>query len=851
MLGIELLGGKGGDGEAGGGGGGGGMGAGGGIFNFGGNVTITNSTLSNNAAMGGVGGLAGPGWSGPGTSGGGTGGSGGDSGTPGNPGGAGQYGGGGGGAGSSVTSGGNGGNGGFGAGGGAGASGLTIAGGTGGFNGFGGGQGGFAGNGSGGGGGGGMGAGGAFYNRSGNVSLTNVTISGNRALGGAGGATWANGGGQGGNGGDGRGAGLFVDNGAFSILNATIATNVATGGAGGPVLGGSAVAFPGSIGSGFGGGAANRLGTVNLKNVIIGDNEGGNAPDASGVFASQGNNLIESTIGVNLTGTLSGNILGVDPGLQALADNDGRTQTHAIDLNSPAFNSGTDTGAPTADQRSFGRFNTTDIGAYEFLPFVVTNANDSGPGSLRQAILNNNASAGGNTITFQIGAVGSTQTIEPIASALEPGLPAITQSVTIDGWSQAGVAGYSGPPLIELNSTKNFDRLFGAFGLRVLASGVVIRGLAINGFNNINGEGVGIGVFGIVGPSNVWIYGNHIGADPSGLNVRQNGQAGIQIGPGVNQVLIGTNADGINDAAEANLIAATVNGDGILIQGIGNGVFGNYIGTPLPGASVADPKVFGNTAAGIRISDNSNIIGSIVPGTANTIANSGSAAVIVASGARNSIRGNVLTNNAFGIDLGGDFFTDNDSDDVDAGANNLQNFPEILGNTFDSGTLTITFRVSSTTAASQYPIAIDFYVADISGTQAVALLGSAAYSAAEAGPPKIVSFVAPVSLSFSDLIVATATDADGLGSTSELSLSTPANASPVLAMPGPSVSYGQGATPTILDTSATVIDADGRTYTNGSLTVDIPLAPQRKISSPFSTTVLPARASALAATMCY
>ena len=36
--------------------------------------------------------------------------------------------------------------------------------------------------------------------------------------------------------------------------------------------------------------------------------------------------------------------------------------------------------------------------------FTVTNTNDSGPGSLRQAILDANASAGADTITFAIGA---------------------------------------------------------------------------------------------------------------------------------------------------------------------------------------------------------------------------------------------------------------------------------------------------------------------------------------------------------------------------------------------------------------------------------------------------------------
>lgn len=80
--------------------------------------------------------------------------------------------------------------------------------------------------------------------------------------------------------------------------------------------------------------------------------------------------------------------------------------------------------------------------------YNVTNTLDSGAGSLRQAILTANGTAGvSDIIAFSIGAVGSTQTI-PLAS----GLPTITDTLTIDGWSQGG-AGYTGAPLIELDGT--------------------------------------------------------------------------------------------------------------------------------------------------------------------------------------------------------------------------------------------------------------------------------------------------------------------------------------------------------------------------------------------------------------
>src|SRR5260370_39466387 len=63
--------------------------------------------------------------------------------------------------------------------------------------------------------------------------------------------------------------------------------------------------------------------------------------------------------------------------------------------------------------------------------FVVTNTADSGPGSLRQAILDANAKPGPDVIAFSIGS--GVQTI----SSLSP-LPFVTDPVIIDGTRQPG-----------------------------------------------------------------------------------------------------------------------------------------------------------------------------------------------------------------------------------------------------------------------------------------------------------------------------------------------------------------------------------------------------------------------------
>src|SRR6187401_1100687 len=86
--------------------------------------------------------------------------------------------------------------------------------------------------------------------------------------------------------------------------------------------------------------------------------------------------------------------------------------------------------------------------------FTVINTDDTGVGSLRQAILDANALAGADTINFNIPGGGGVRTITPQST-----LPTITSPVTIDGYTQPGAAantlavGDNAVLLIELNGT--------------------------------------------------------------------------------------------------------------------------------------------------------------------------------------------------------------------------------------------------------------------------------------------------------------------------------------------------------------------------------------------------------------
>ena len=92
---------------------------------------------------------------------------------------------------------------------------------------------------------------------------------------------------------------------------------------------------------------------------------------------------------------------------------------------------------------NFNSFFDINDANFSINPLGVTNTNDSGPGSLRQAIADANSDAGLTKITFDIPIAGVVHTIN-----LQSGLPLITTPVDIDGTTQPG---YSGFPLIRID----------------------------------------------------------------------------------------------------------------------------------------------------------------------------------------------------------------------------------------------------------------------------------------------------------------------------------------------------------------------------------------------------------------
>jgi parallel beta-helix repeat protein len=270
--------------------------------------------------------------------------------------------------------------------------------------------------------------------------------------------------------------------------------------------------------------------------------------------------------------------------------------------------------------------------------FTVTNTNDSGSGSLREAIESANFDYGVDVIAFNIPGSGP-HTIQPLTP-----LPKITDTVIIDGYTQPGAAPATDDApatlLIELDGI-NVIGLHYDSGLMIHTRNSTVRGLVINRFGD-----VGINIDDRVG-GNI-IEGNYIGTDVTGTLERSNFDGGVRIWDTPNNRIGGTTT------AARNVISANQGGCvGMLLPGaIGNEISGNYIGTDATGTAA-----FENGAIAVRIYEGASY-NTIGPG--NVIWGNG--AVFIYGGASyNTIGpGNVISGNgSAGIEINGGIVTNN------------------------------------------------------------------------------------------------------------------------------------------------------------------------------------------------
>ncbi|MBC7797143.1 MAG: carboxypeptidase regulatory-like domain-containing protein [Pyrinomonadaceae bacterium] len=325
----------------------------------------------------------------------------------------------------------------------------------------------------------------------------------------------------------------------------------------------------------------------------------------------------------------------------------------------------------------------------------------------------------------------------------------------------------------------------------VIADGAnnnLIGGATSNAGNVISGNGFdGITIMfglqtGAIAPYQNRIQGNFIGTNSSGTAAVANPRHGISI-IGGNETLIGGFGGDIPFAR--NIISGN-GGDGIRLQNgaARNRVSGNYIGTKADGVSS-----LGNVGKGVFIGVGAvnTIIGGTETNSGNTVAFNGDSGIGLSSDAGNGnlIDPNSIFSNAgLGIDIGENGNTPNDLHDVDAGANNLQNYPEIVSKRIINNELIVNFKVDSAPANSAYGangIYVEFFKADSSG-EGERFLGFDFYTVAEYnnGSPvaKEINLgdVSILGITASDKLTSTATDANNNSSEfAPLSVTTAAN----------------------------------------------------------------------------
>ncbi len=291
---------------------------------------------------------------------------------------------------------------------------------------------------------------------------------------------------------------------------------------------------------------------------------------------------------------------------------------------------------------------------------IVTNTNDSGPGSMRAAIyyaFDQSPSSSPapvtptpTTVAFHIPNTdpnfsGGVYTIKPTNLMTSPGA-----GTTIDATTQTTFGGDTNPngPEVVLDGTTQatyeFAGIFGpAFILR--EANCAVKGFVIHSYDEQGIQITSDSASGSVGTNNT-VSGCYIGTDPTGATGIGNGSGypGVEIFNGANHNTIG----GLTTPAR-NLIAGST-GYGVAIDGSGtasNVVAGNYVGLNAAGTSALSN---GFAGVGIFGGAQNNTVGGLTTSARNVLSGNTDQGIVIRDSGTN---GNVAQGNYIGLNASG------------------------------------------------------------------------------------------------------------------------------------------------------------------------------------------------------
>lgn len=303
--------------------------------------------------------------------------------------------------------------------------------------------------------------------------------------------------------------------------------------------------------------------------------------------------------------------------------------------------------------------------------YTVSSREDSGPGTLRQCLIDANADAVQDTIIIDpaVGSITAFSQLTATNPVVIEGRGSTLAAVNF-GFSLLAFTSNSGGSLVRNLCLINYYR-----GLDIATSGNTIVGCAIGidwaggilGGNNVgiyisnNTSGNLVGgatasernvisgnVYGITATNTLGlrVSGNYIGTSLAGNSPAPN-QYGVQLQGGVQQAMIGGDAGlGQGNVISGNTIYGVYLG---AVTCLGNSVCGNVIGLN-PGQTAAVPN---NAGIGL-ISAPGNLIGLPTAGYGNVISGNSASGIYAYRGAvAGRGRNNVIRNNLIGLNAAG------------------------------------------------------------------------------------------------------------------------------------------------------------------------------------------------------